>query len=157
MSIIIASIILSFLIGVSSSACPYNTLEGPDGRCYGFFPYGFHHNKSEYVCKEYFDGHLASIHDEKLNEFVRSTAQDVFPDAERFWIGGKRENGDDKGWSWTDRSSFDYMNWKNGRPTNEESDSGAVMDTSTGKWSNLRKEVDLPYVCQVNARIYHPF
>uniref|UniRef100_A0A914DGN9 C-type lectin domain-containing protein n=1 Tax=Acrobeloides nanus TaxID=290746 RepID=A0A914DGN9_9BILA len=139
--------LFSFLGVIFVHACPQETLKGPDGRCYGFFPYGFNHTKSDYVCKNFYGGHLASIRNAEMDKFVRSMALDLFSGA-NFWVGGKQEDKG-RGWSWTDKSDFVYKNWEQGQEQGGNGYHGLAVNINTGKWHSLPEVTSLPYVCTV--------
>uniref|UniRef100_A0A914C684 C-type lectin domain-containing protein n=1 Tax=Acrobeloides nanus TaxID=290746 RepID=A0A914C684_9BILA len=142
------SLFVITFIAISVNACPAETLQGPDGKCYGFFPYGFFHNKSDYVCKEFYGGHLASIHSEKLNEFLMVNARDLFFETDNFWIGGKVYE-DEGRYSWTDKSPFDYKNLEKDDEFHSDGNYGLALNKNTGKWHGIKSETVLPYVCTV--------
>lgn len=113
MFMIVFSLFIFGSIRLLAKTCPIDTLKGPDEKCYGFFPYGFFHNESEHICTDFYNGNLASIHNEETNEFIKNNSVFFF-DSDDFWIGGKiGENGE--GWLWTDKSSFDYRNFYKGK------------------------------------------
>ena len=79
--------------------------------------------KAEAKCTEYknadgHDGHLVSIHTEEEANFVSSLIRGE-GDEQFYWIG-LRMNCPTCEFEWTDQSSFNYANWQDGEPNNNE-------------------------------------
>ena len=82
-------------------------------------------------------GKLATLISRSEIAFVKSTFSSI---AGSLWIGYSDINGDGS-WEWIDDSASTFTNWKSGEPQDyniyySSQFNCAVIDTSTGKWSN---------------------
>uniref|UniRef100_A0AC34G0R0 C-type lectin domain-containing protein n=1 Tax=Panagrolaimus sp. ES5 TaxID=591445 RepID=A0AC34G0R0_9BILA len=106
-------------------------------------------SKSEATCVQN-GGHLVSIHNGFTNVFVIQEAKKYMKDATDFWIGATKNNNA-KTWQWTDGSTFDFDEWKYGRPDNSSLTDCSILPVSDGYWiaqSGLEKK---PFVCATGS------
>uniref|UniRef100_A0AC34FP94 C-type lectin domain-containing protein n=1 Tax=Panagrolaimus sp. ES5 TaxID=591445 RepID=A0AC34FP94_9BILA len=65
-----------------------------------------------------------------------------------FWIGADILTS--KGnWKWTDKSSFDFSDWKSGEPKNITGLECAAVSNSDGYWSAENCSEKKPFVCGI--------
>ena len=74
--------------------------------CYKFFLDTKDWNSAETVCLEN-SAHLASVHSDKEVEFLNNNINRTI------WIGLEWKGS---AYQWSDRSAFDFNNWKSGEP-----------------------------------------
>ena len=96
--------------------------------CYKFSSESKDWNSAETVCVEN-SAHLASVHSDRevefLNQIINST----------IWIGLEWK---ETTYQWSDRSAFDYTNWKSGEP-NGAGDENCVAQFYSPKTAYNRK------------------
>ena len=80
-------------------------------------------------------GHLASVTSEEVNQMVTDMAGNKY-----IWLGGKR---DDKDWSWSDDSAWEYTRW--GQNVNDMADCVRFI---TGEWYKYECSRTSAFVCQ---------
>ena len=126
----------------------------------------FDHNKMCYISKinrdrkgwpgarelcQTLGGDLASVKDEKTNEFLKSTM--MKGGVKQFWLGGVYSHVDAK-WKWSDESTWDLEfadgKFADGKPNHtDENDDYLMLNMVTGEWIDVpRREAKKPYFCQ---------
>lgn len=114
--------LLPFLFSPVFSACPngtfssslnhsicYQVLQGNAGKHSWY--------DGEAMCQVKLGGHLASISNAFLNNFLTGYL-DTTMDQSLFWIGGTTTIAKDASWVWTDGTAFRYTNWESGKSFN---------------------------------------
>lgn len=109
------------------------------------------------------DVHLASIHSEDENEFIKSLASS----GEEQWIGLTNHNIRPKVFEWMDRSKEygDFLGWDDGEPNCATVDEDCVAMKPDGKWIDVacrkqRLESDTPFdrrafTCKTSGKNRH--
>ena len=82
-------------------------------------------------------GNLASVHDSKTSQFLRSLMPSTIVSTSRLrvYIGGSLRDGQ---WTWTDGSPWNFRDWAVGHPTTRPNDNYLQMMSwyPDGGWSN---------------------
>ncbi|XP_036444603.1 galactose-specific lectin nattectin-like [Colossoma macropomum] len=95
------------------------------------------------------NAHLASVHDESEDDFIKRlihahASQDV-----PTWLGGYNSKTARDRWYWTDGSHFDYADWAPGEPNG----SGRCLQTNfQGAWDDLVCSYNRHFVCARKAK-----
>ncbi|WP_437636548.1 CotH kinase family protein [Sorangium sp. So ce854] len=129
-------------------SCPRCALEAlPDGGslAFCFAPATWEDAELDCVAQ---GGHLASIHDEEMQDLVVSGADAIQPGD--WWIGltDAASEGD---FQWTDGTPYDYERWTGGEPN----DAGGgehcaeLAGWASGRWNDMPCDAELPYVCRL--------
>ena len=97
--------------------------------------------QQQYHCNS-IGGHLASIPNEETNAFFLSLMK------ESTFMGGRKVSLQ---WTWTDGTSFTYMNWASGEPSGD----GHVIELvkgygslPNGTWNDVPESEAKPALCQ---------
>ena len=108
--------------------------------------YTFHEEAHEFLNAQYLceleGGNLVSIHSEAENALVA-----ILANRRSTWIGlnDMKTEGD---WMYTDGTSYDYSNWRDGEPSN----SGGIEDCteilSNGVWTDAPCTGKKTFVCK---------
>ncbi|KAL6738978.1 hypothetical protein Aduo_012471 [Ancylostoma duodenale] len=128
--------------------------------CYRRFLWADFDNAEE-ICVSN-NGHLASIHNVEENTFVNEIAEsgnDYGDGSDLTWIGLTQVNyPNNKDWTWTDGTPFDYKNWAPSQPDNYKGIEHCVqlhsdyMGKDPSKDSSYRHWNDMP--CTTNMRAF---
>ena len=94
-------------------------------------------------------GDLASVPDNKTNQFIRSLAK------KRSMLGGLID--DDNNWSWADGTFWKYEQWAVKQPSGGEEKYLELFDPESGDWNDVAAEYDHPhgYICQYKGEDFH--
>ncbi len=76
-----------------------------------------------------FIGQLAVITTQDENDFIT----DLLPDESSAWIGLSEHNGE---YEWINEEIFDYSNWSNFQPTNNDYENYVELFEYNGKWND---------------------
>ncbi|MFV8753535.1 CotH kinase family protein [Nannocystaceae bacterium ST9] len=92
-------------------------------------------------------GHLISIHDQAMQDFVSSTA---FSIAGSDWWIGINDLSLESTFAWSDASPVDYTAWAGGEPNNAgEEDCGHIAPWAGGGWNDLFCGSEIRYICRL--------
>lgn len=101
-------------------------------------------------------GHLASISDGFVNDFIAQEGVEAFEvmGINNFWIGGNdlKKRGD---WEWVDGNSWQYSNWASNESVNDSRNSCAAISLPEGLWYSKSCYESKPYVCEVPSLPLH--
>ena len=88
---------------------------------------------------------MASIHSESENNLVRS----LILSTKGAWIGGKRVCTGCDQWAWSDRTPWDFVNWRTGEPDNKLGKENIMGMKIDGGWFDDGAEVGetRPFLC----------
>jgi hypothetical protein len=64
----------------------------------------------------------------------------------QFYLGLYRNN---TSWAWSDGNARTYRNWKNGFPTNDNTQNCVTFDKASGTWTNNDCDASQCYICQI--------
>ena len=94
-------------------------------------------------------GDLASVPDNKTNQFIRSLAK------KRSMLGGLID--EDNNWSWADGTFWKYEQWAVKQPSGGEEKYLELFDPESGDWNDVAAEYDHPhgYICQYKGEDFH--
>lgn len=92
----------TFSSSLNTSIC-YTVLEGAAGKHSWY--------DGEALCQVQFNGHLASIPNAFLNNFLNGYL-DATQSKTLYWIGGTTTIASNASWTWTDGTPFTYTNWE---------------------------------------------
>uniref|UniRef100_A0A914CGA4 C-type lectin domain-containing protein n=1 Tax=Acrobeloides nanus TaxID=290746 RepID=A0A914CGA4_9BILA len=96
----------TFSSSLNTSIC-YTVLEGAAGKHSWY--------DGEALCQVQFNGHLASVPNAFLNNFLNGYL-DATQSKTHYWIGGTTTTASNASWTWTDGTPFTYTNWEFGDP-----------------------------------------
>ncbi|XP_036411753.1 galactose-specific lectin nattectin-like [Colossoma macropomum] len=95
------------------------------------------------------DAHLASVHDENEDNFIKRLIHAHSNKNIATWLGGYRSKTARDRWYWTDGSHFDFAEWAPGEPNG----SGQCLQTNYyGAWDDLVCYYKRPFVCARKAK-----
>ena len=88
---------------------------------------------------------LISIHDEGESEFALSLLRET-----KFWTGGHRECDHCQTWLWSDGSSWEFTNWREGREPNNSTgpENCAEIGHYQDSWNDWKCHRAIHYVCK---------
>jgi len=156
--------------------CPCRIPDCPDGwtlygvmdgftsiKCYKFFSKKTSWNKAKEECERNGDA-LASITEQKINDFITGTLLKHIPDNTPYhqvYIGGEqlREGGYTRDhWSWSGGYTLNLTNWMDNIADGGNEDCMSMLlknDASNvrGKWNDVQCDKDnwLPFICEKDA------
>ncbi|CAL2040376.1 unnamed protein product [Caenorhabditis brenneri] len=124
-------------------------------RVYKFYENGTTFHEAERICQREI-AHLASIHTEQENEFIKFITRKGTPPSDPYdnniWIGFFVDSNSGN-WTWTDESPVDYTKWARGEPNKVEKFEhfAAIMpdvsyrnnpkyNSRGGEWNNLNSQ-----------------
>merc|ERR1719167_278863 len=127
-------------------------MPGNDDYCYKFFSsqdmyiyIGKTWSKAEANCTA-MGAHLASIHDIKENDFIMAEFDGI--GEENGWIGLNRLSVVD-GHEWSDKTPFEFYNWRYGEPNNAvDQESCVSIGAGDGYWNDEMCSIGHAYVCK---------
>ena len=103
---------------------------------------------AEGICREHGDSvHLASIHSQQENEFIKSQSLDQ----EEQWIGLTDHNTRKNSFKWIDRSAYEnFTNWARNEPNHATVDEDCGAMRPDGTWIDVacrkqRLDGDTPF------------
>ena len=95
-------------------------------------------------------GDLVSIHSEVENEKIRNIRQ-LYSSTMDIWIG-LNDIKDEKNFTWSDGTKYEYKNWKANEPNNYGTgeDCGMIYYKSaySGKWNDNECKKKLHFICE---------
>ncbi|XP_036412536.1 galactose-specific lectin nattectin-like [Colossoma macropomum] len=95
------------------------------------------------------NAHLASVHDENEDNFIKRLIHAQSNKNIATWLGGYRSKTARDRWYWTDGSHFDFAEWAPGEPNG----SGQCLQTNYyGAWDDLVCYYKRPFVCARKAK-----
>uniref|UniRef100_A0A914DTB4 C-type lectin domain-containing protein n=1 Tax=Acrobeloides nanus TaxID=290746 RepID=A0A914DTB4_9BILA len=107
----------------------------------------------ENYCNKFNYGHLASISDAFVNQFLTSYLQKtVVNKSEPVWTGGYSlfvPFGNTYEWSWTDDNTFDYKNFENGDDSAYTDQVSITINPSTGTWNSNANSNKYAILCEM--------
>lgn len=120
---------------LSSQVCP-NGWTRFQNKCFFFYPDKSYLNfyEGHLVCKDFFNGTLASIHSDEEQAFVSKLCFSTNRAQNHVWIGARRATSDR--FVWEDNTAFDYTNWAKSQPNNLD---GKHFCTSLLQSNNLQE------------------
>ena len=88
---------------------------------------------------------LISIHDEGESEFALSLWRGT-----KFWTGGRRECDHCHTWLWSDGSSWEFTNWREGREPNNSTGPENCVEIGhyEDSWNDWKCDRAVHYVCK---------
>uniref|UniRef100_A0A914CU95 C-type lectin domain-containing protein n=1 Tax=Acrobeloides nanus TaxID=290746 RepID=A0A914CU95_9BILA len=89
-----------------------------------------------------------SINNAFENNEVSQALQSMGYKCDQYYLDLKR-NGSN--WVWLNGESTSYRNWKNGYPTNDNTQNCVSFDTQTGSWYNTGCDTQQCFICQLYA------
>ncbi|XP_036418621.1 C-type mannose receptor 2-like [Colossoma macropomum] len=99
--------------------------------------------EAESTCEEY-GAHLASVHSENEDSFIKRLIYNQAGYNRPSWLGGYNSHMVPQRWYWTDESAFDFSPWTPGQPDG----SGHCLQTNfKGGWDDLNCNSKIPFVC----------
>ncbi|KAL4630216.1 C-type lectin 1 [Arapaima gigas] len=118
-----------------------------NGACYAFVNLPMSWNNAELFCEKK-GGHLASIHSDVENNFVRqltrNPATGSYPHA---YIGGHKLPINT--WAWTDGTLMDYTDWAADRPDNWGGNENCIHIVSVAAdWNDIYCAAEFAFVCK---------
>ena len=126
-------------------SCPKNW-ERNGNQCYYFSKERKNWSDAEEFCQRR-GGHLASVTNEQVNNFLKNNDNLPWTQTER-WIGGKRELGNET-YVWTDCSAWDFNSgWDKGEPDNAGGNQACVY-FANGKWGDGKCDIAAKFVCSI--------
>ncbi|KAK6969768.1 macrophage mannose receptor 1 [Biomphalaria glabrata] len=72
-----------------------------------------------------------------------------------FWIGAN-DRATEKGFEWTDKSPFAFLNWNAGQPDNSGESDCVVITKATGRWDDLPCNSRYGFICKRKGRVTTP-
>ncbi|KAI6243766.1 C-type lectin domain containing protein [Aphelenchoides fujianensis] len=139
----------------SGSLCPEGAIPGftedASAICYLFERFPAQFTTAEQLCRDS-DGHLASVGDLLVNDFVAQGAVEAFEvmGVSEFFVGGHDLEAVGK-WKWFDGSAFNFTNWKDGEPKGNSRNRCISMSLDDGRWIAVDCYESKQYVCEVGA------
>uniref|UniRef100_A0A3B1K7V9 C-type lectin domain-containing protein n=1 Tax=Astyanax mexicanus TaxID=7994 RepID=A0A3B1K7V9_ASTMX len=112
-SYILALIVLTLTLCLNHNCCQDGWLQFKS-HCFKVFTTNENFKTSEENCVSA-GGHLASMHSNADNVFIKDLVWNTTNSNAVTWIGA-RDAGQLGKWVWTDGSAFDYSIWSNGQP-----------------------------------------
>ncbi|XP_036420229.1 C-type mannose receptor 2-like [Colossoma macropomum] len=104
--------------------------------------------EAESTCEEY-GAHLASVHSENEDSFIKRLIYNQAGSDRPSWLGGYNSHMVPQRWYWTDESAFDFSPWTQGQPDG----SGHCLQTNyKGGWDDLNCNSKIPFVCARRIR-----
>ncbi|XP_017543699.1 galactose-specific lectin nattectin-like [Pygocentrus nattereri] len=96
------------------------------------------------------NAHLASVHDEGEDNFIKRLIHAQSNQNQATWLGGYSSKTAYDRWYWTDGSHFDFADWYPGEPNG----SGKCLQTNYyGAWDDLVCYNKRPFVCARKAKM----
>uniref|UniRef100_A0A158Q6W8 C-type lectin domain-containing protein n=1 Tax=Elaeophora elaphi TaxID=1147741 RepID=A0A158Q6W8_9BILA len=144
-----SSLIVSKLFTVSLCAkCDPGWRYSPHSRkCYKFFSKSVTWTEAEFHCLIQ-KGHHISVHSSKENKFVKEIARG----ASEVWIGSAKF-GSMSNYEWSDKTSFNFKGWKNGKiPVTKLIQPCTKMNVTNGEWFQSCCRKVAPYICQKDSQ-----
>ena len=156
---IVKFVILIGLTLVRSETCTPCTLPWIPFRdhCYLFPNHMLAWHKAERYCvsfdrEGYSEGHLASVHSQEENDWIRmrlvKKRQNYGNDYDAW--NGYHYSPDNAGFIWSDQTSNDFENWKDGQPDNVATYgiSCAILGGNSEKWWDKDCQSSRYFVCK---------
>lgn len=158
-----------FLVPVHSclTSCPA-LWTGFNGNCYRLFHDHRTFESAESACREFklrscngdelAAGHLASIHSQEEQNFLKNLVQTSLPtliNNPSNWdpqvYHGMKVGDTNSDQTWTDGSDVDYDGWFTGEPNNGPNSVGVVAagSHSGGLWADVYSSASLKYLCML--------
>ncbi|XP_058047709.1 uncharacterized protein LOC131202621 [Ahaetulla prasina] len=138
------------LRGVEGYSCPVDWLPR-NNFCYKIFSKPKTWFDAETYCRKLKPGcHLASLHNNKDSVALADYISDYLAGQGHVWIG-LRDTKQNYIWEWTDRSTTDYLPWRNNQPDhfqNKEFCVEIVDFTEYLQWNDDECEALRPFLCQ---------
>ncbi|XP_032364724.1 galactose-specific lectin nattectin-like [Etheostoma spectabile] len=144
------SALLCLSIGLSAASCCGETnscCPGPcppgwtqfGSRCFSFNFQGKSWIDAENFCKAA-GGHLASVHSEEEQVFLKTFINQVSGEYKRTWIGGF-DSVQEGVWMWSDGSTLDFKRWNKGEPNNHGGKEHCLEMVHEGKKQQHMKHI----------------
>ncbi|KAL7850812.1 hypothetical protein AOLI_G00211680 [Acnodon oligacanthus] len=96
------------------------------------------------------NAHLASVHDEGEDGFIKRLIHTQSNNNQPTWLGGYNSRTAHERWYWTDGSEFDFADWFPGEPNG----SGHCLQTNYyGAWDDLVCSYQRAFVCARKAKM----
>ncbi|KAL2086671.1 hypothetical protein ACEWY4_017730 [Coilia grayii] len=91
--------------------------------------------------------HLASIHSNGENTFMRALVRGAKVQNRGAWIGGA-DDVSEGNWYWFDGSPFNYVDWAKGQPDNYGNGDCLMLTPAEDlRWNDQTCDSLLPYIC----------
>ncbi|XP_069098483.1 lectin-like [Pleurodeles waltl] len=117
---------------------------------YKYIPNAMRWIDAEFYCQKlYPSAHLASIHSEDENDFLKKITFKKTNSYPLIWVGGS-DCYKDRSFVWTDGSSWDYQNWRHGEPNNNGGREACLNFNfaTAGLWNDEYCEKMFPFLCK---------
>jgi len=118
--------------------------------CYWFSSNQKNWGEAEKYCRTE-GGHLASITDSRIDDYIRSKVNPNNPET-WFWVGGTDQEHENN-WRWTDGSQWEFTKWADKQPDNMFTWNGKRLGVEhclqiwkTG-WNDLNCDDQIRFVC----------
>ncbi|XP_078118854.1 ladderlectin-like [Sander vitreus] len=132
------------LSAYGAASCP------PDWTQFGSRCFAFYIQTKTWIDAETFcqtaGGHLASIHSDEENTFLKDYINQVTGTNTQAWIGGS-DAVQVFTWLWTDGSNFDYTSWTAGQPDDAGGKEKCLQMNWNDNWNDLSCNNPLSFVC----------
>ncbi|XP_034027567.1 galactose-specific lectin nattectin-like [Thalassophryne amazonica] len=133
---------------VTSSSCPSGwTRQG--SRCFTFHRGSMDWATAELTCVRK-GGNLASIHNQREQNFITQLIRKLSGENTKTWIGGYDAVKEGL-WLWSDGSTFNYKGWKKGQPDKHVPPEHCAETNFKGAfWNNASCKVKRSFLCVKN-------
>uniref|UniRef100_A0A8R1XXM5 C-type lectin domain-containing protein n=1 Tax=Onchocerca volvulus TaxID=6282 RepID=A0A8R1XXM5_ONCVO len=116
-------------------------------KCYKLFTRPMTWTEAEFHCRMQRSNQL-SIHNSRENRFFKEIARD----ASEIWLGSANFS-ELIGYEWSDKTSYNFRGWKNGRePVTKSTQPCTKMNVTNGEWFQSCCRKPAPYICQKNPQ-----
>ncbi|XP_036375393.1 lactose-binding lectin l-2-like [Megalops cyprinoides] len=116
-----------------------------NGRCFQYFTLEKDWAEAESHCVS-LGGHLASVHSEEENNFVKKLTLSYNPSDGRFWLG-LTDCYKEGTWRWSDGTETDFTEWNPSEPNNANGGENCLLPDARSKWNDARCPIGYRFMC----------
>jgi len=148
-------LLFSALVNFALGTCPPGAIEGFTEKglsaCFLYERFPAQFITAERLCRDA-RGHLASITDLFINDFVAQGGTEAFEvmNTPNFWVGGNDLTKQGR-WEWISGTKFAFENWADNEPKKDGRSFCIALSLPQGLWYSQSCYESKPYVCEVPA------